>query len=270
MGRIKLSPEGGHSLARAIMTTDMWPKEAAVSFQQNGREITIGGVAKGAGMIHPNVATMLAFITTDAQVEEGLLRRALKAAADASFNMLSIDGDTSTNDTVLLFANGAAEAGPIREGTEEAATFQEALNALSIHLAKELARNGEGASKLLEVVIEGARTVEEARMAARAIVSSNLVKSAVHGADPNWGRVLAALGRSGAEVDEAKIALYINGVCIMEEGKPIPFHKESVVALMKGSEVSLRLCLNIGEGAATAWGCDLSEEYVTFNSAYTT
>ena len=270
IGEIGLSREGGHALARAIATTDSHPKEAAVSFELQGKTVTIGGIAKGAGMIHPNMATMLSYLATDGQVDAPYLQKMLSRAVDSSFNLLSIDGDSSTNDTVLLFANGAAGAAPIQDGTSAGDLFEEALGQLCVYLTKELARDGEGATRLIEVTVEGASTAEAARLAARTVVSSNLVKSAVHGADPNWGRVIAALGRSGADVVEEKIALYVNDVCIMEDGRPIPFHKDGVVALMQGPEVTFRIRLNLGEGRATAWGCDLSEDYVTFNSAYTT
>ncbi|MDP3063129.1 MAG: bifunctional glutamate N-acetyltransferase/amino-acid acetyltransferase ArgJ [Chloroflexota bacterium] len=270
LGRIQLTSEGGHGFARAIVTTDSHPKEVAVTFRVGAKSVTIGGACKGSGMIHPNMATMLAYIATDATVEQPFLQKALKEAADASFNMISVDGDTSTNDTALLFANGAAEADPIQPGTPAADTFQEALTAVCVHLAKEIARDGEGATRLLEVTVEGAKTLADARAAARTIASSNLVKSAVHGGDPNWGRIMAALGRSGADVEESKVALYVTDVCIMENGLPIPYHKDSIVVLMRQAEVAFRLNLNLGSKRAIAWGCDLSEEYVTFNSAYTT
>ena len=270
IGQIGLSREGGHALARAIATTDSHPKEAAVSFEIEGKTVTIGGIAKGAGMIHPNMATMLSYLATDGQVEAQYLQKMLSRAVDTSFNLLSVDGDSSTNDTVLLFANGASGAGPIQERTPSGDVFEAALDEICVYLTKELARDGEGATRLIEVTVEGASTAEAARLAARTVVSSSLVKSAVHGADPNWGRVIAALGRSGADVVEEKIALYVNDVCIMEDGRPIPFHKDGVVALMQGPEVTFRIRLNLGEGRATAWGCDLSEDYVTFNSAYTT
>ncbi len=268
--QIELESQGGPALARAIMTTDTRPKEAAVSFQLDGKEIRLGGIAKGSGMIHPNMATMLSFLTTDAAVEPGFLRKTLSQVADDTYNMLTVDGDSSTNDTVLLMANGAAGNAEITEGTPEAATFAEALRQICTYLTRELARDGEGASHLIVVDVDGAASVAEARMAARTIASSSLVKSAVFGTDPNWGRVLAALGRSGAAADEDKIDLFINGVCIMEAGKPIPFHRDAVVALMKRPEVTFRLQLNLGDGDATAWGCDLTEEYVIINSAYTT
>ncbi len=268
IGKIELSEDGGRDLARAILTTDTRPKTGAVSFDIDGQIVTVGGIAKGSGMIHPNMATMLCYLTTDAEVEESFLQRALKQAVDSSLNMLSVDGDSSTNDTVLLFANGAAGA-RVQEGAS-GELFQQALDQLCVYLTKELARDGEGATKLIEVTVEGASDLDAARLAARTVVSSSLVKSAVHGADPNWGRIIAALGRSGADVQEEKVALYVNGVCLMEDGRPIPFHRDGVVALMQGPEVSFQVKLNLGKGRATAWGCDLSEGYVTINSAYTT
>jgi glutamate N-acetyltransferase/amino-acid N-acetyltransferase len=268
--KVELSAEGGHTLARAMMTTDTRPKEAAVTFQVDGRQVHLGGVTKGSGMIHPNMATMLAFVTTDVVVERRFLQTTLKEAADASFNMLTVDGDSSTNDTLLVLANGLAGNRAIGAGSPGAATFKEALSQVCVALTRQMARDGEGASRLLMVEVAGAGNTADARKAARTIASSNLVKSAVYGADPNWGRVVAALGRSGATVDENRIDLFINGVCIMESGKPIPFHRDAVVALMRGPEVTFRLQLNLGDGQATAWGCDLTEQYVIINSAYTT
>jgi glutamate N-acetyltransferase/amino-acid N-acetyltransferase len=268
--KIKLTEDGGHMMARAIITTDTRTKETAVAFKLNGKTVTVGGMAKGSGMIHPNMATMLAFVTTDAEVAPALLRTMLKEAVDVSFNMITVDGDSSTNDTVLVLANGASGAGPIAKGTEGAKLFQKALTEVCTYLAKEIARDGEGATKLIEVTVEGAKSEAEARSAARTIASSSLVKTAVHGNDPNWGRVVAALGRSECDVEEGKIALYINEVCIMESGTPIAFHKDSIVASMSGPNVSFRIKLNLGKASATAWGCNMSEEYVTFNSAYHT
>ena len=267
--QIELSEDGGNRLARAIMTTDTRPKEVAVSFDLDGRPVTIGGIVKGAGMIHPDMATMLCYLATDARVEPAFLQAALKSSVDASLNMLSVDGDTSTNDTVLLFSNGGADSPEIAPGAS-GDLFQEALDQACIHLTKELARDAEGATKLIEVSVDGADTAQDAQRAAKTVVSSSLVKTAVHGSDPNWGRVVAALGRSGARVVEDNVALYVNDVCIMENGRPVPFHRDGVVALMGGSEVSFRISLNLGNARATAWGCNLSEEYVTFNSAYTT
>ena len=270
VANINLSKDGANQVARAMMTTDTRPKEVAVSCEIAGKTISIGGVAKGSGMIHPNMATMLSFITTDANVEQHFLEHCLTEVADSSYNMLTVDGDTSTNDTVLVLANGSANNEQITEGTKEAEIFQSALLEVAIFLTKELARDGEGASRLLSIEITGAKDVKSARQAARTIASSSLVKSAVYGSDPNWGRVLAALGRSEIEADETKIDLFVNGVCIIESGTPIPFHKEAVVVLMKGPEVTFKLQLNLGDASATAWGCDLTQEYVIINSAYTT
>ena len=270
VGQIELRGSGGGDMARAIMTTDTRPKEVAVSFEIDEHLVRLGGIAKGSGMIHPNMATMLSFLTTDAAVERGFLQRALSQVADETYNMLTVDGDSSTNDTVLVMANGAAHNHEITEGTLAAEAFVEALRQVCTHLTRELARDGEGASHLIVVEVAGAADTADARAAAKTIASSSLVKSAVYGTDPNWGRVLAALGRSGAAADESKIDLFVNGVCIMEAGKPIPFHRDAVVALMKRPEVTFRLQLNLGEGEATAWGCDLTEEYVIINSAYTT
>jgi glutamate N-acetyltransferase/amino-acid N-acetyltransferase len=221
-------------------------------------------------MIHPNMATMLAFVTTDAKVEADFLQTTLAEVAGASFNMLTVDGDTSTNDTLLVLANGLAGNQTIDANSPDAGTFREALSQVCVHLTRELARDGEGASRLIIVEVAGARDQDDARKAARTVASSNLVKSAVNGADPNWGRVMMALGRSGAAAEETKIDLFVNGVCIMEAGSPVPFHRDAVVSQMRGPEVTFRLQLNLGEGEAIAWGCDLTEEYVIINSAYTT
>ena len=268
--KIDLEAEGGHAVARAMMTTDTRPKEAAVSFELDGRQAHIGGVTKGSGMIHPDMATMLAFVATDVAVERGFLDATLREVADSSFNMVSVDGDTSTNDTLLVMANGLADNRPINSNSPDAEPFKEALLEVCVRLSRELARDGEGASREIIVEVVGARDTVDARKAARTIASSNLVKSAVYGADPNWGRIMMALGRSGATTVESKVDLYLNGVFIMQDGKPIPFHREGVVALMQGTEITIRLNLNLGNGEATAWGCDLTEQYVIINSAYTT
>jgi glutamate N-acetyltransferase/amino-acid N-acetyltransferase len=267
---IEMSADAGNALARAMMTTDTRPKEVGITLEVGGTEVRIGGLAKGSGMIHPNMATMLAFVATDAAIDPGCLREILPSVADDSLNMLTIDGDTSTNDTCLVFANGAAGNEVITSGTQEAEDFKAGLLEVCIQLTRQLALDGEGATRLLVADVGGARTDSDARLAAKTIASSLLVKSAVHGADPNWGRLMMALGRSGAETDEPNIDLYINGVCIMEGGKPIPFHRSAVIALMRGPEVTFTVNLNLGDGHATAFGCDLTEEYVVINSAYTT
>ena len=266
--QISLKREGGHEFARGIMTTDTVPKEAAVKVKAG--KYTIGGAAKGAGMIHPDLATFLCFMTTDARVEPGFLQSALKQAADASFNMVSIDGDTSTNDTVLLLANGLAGGGVISSGTEQAEVFQQALNGLCIHLARAMARDGEGAATLIEIKVNGAPDLASARQVARTVASSTLVKTAVHGRDPNWGRVMAAAGRSGVEIVESKIDLSLGSICMMKAGRPQPFSHDEAVKRISQEEVTFILNLNLGKNSAVAWGCDLTEAYVTINSRYTT
>jgi len=268
IGQIVLTRDGGRELARAMMTTDTVPKEVAVGI--NDGEFIIGGVAKGSGMLHPDMATFLCFLTTDASVDISFLRLALRRAVDISFNMVSIDGDTSPNDMVLIMANGLAGNESISQGSRQADAFQQALNQLCVHLAKSIARDGEGATKLIEVTVSGAPSVAEARLAARTVVSSPLVKTAIHGSDPNWGRIIAALGRSGVEVVESKIDLYLGDICVARAGCPSPYDEEEVVRVLDGNEVSIVLNLNLGSATATVWGCDLSEEYVTINSQYTT
>ena len=266
---IKPTRGGGQDFCRAMMTTDTRPKEIAVQVDAGGAKFTIGGAAKGAGMIHPNMATMLCFITSDAAVSAEFLPVALQKAIDCSFNMISIDGDTSPSDCAFLLANGLAGNEPI--GFDNGDAFQEALNAVCTHLAKSIARDGEGATKLIEITVQGAADQAGARQAARTITSSPLVKAAIHGNDPNWGRIVAALGRSGAAVSEDKLDVYLNDVCIMKQGRPTSFSKQEMIsALSNSDDVLIRLCLNLGDGQATAWGCDLSEEYVRINSEYMT
>lgn len=268
--QIALSAAGGHDFARAIMTTDTVPKAAAITVQASQDQFTIGGVAKGSGMIHPDMATMLCFLTTDAAVEPGFLKSALKRAADISLNMVSIDGDTSPSDVVLIMANSQAENELITPDSKLADIFQEALSTICIHLAKAIASDGEGATRLIEVTVNGAASTADARLAARTVVSSPLVKTAVHGSDPNWGRITAALGRCGVEVVETKIDIAIGSTILVEKGLPVPFSEEVVVHRLNQREVPIRINLNLGIASATAWGCDLSQEYVTINSQYTT
>ena len=265
---VELRANGGHDFARAIMTTDTNPKEVAVSVDVGGTKIAIAGVAKGSGMIHPDMATMLAFLATDASIHAGFLQAALKQAVDVSFHMISVDGETSPSDCVFLLANGRAGNDTI--GFDNGGVFQQALSEVCLHLARSVARDGEGATKMIEVVVEGARQQSSARQAARTIVSSPLVKAAIHGSDPNWGRIVTALGRSGAEVMEEKLDVYLNDINVMKQGHVVPVGREKLQASLQNSTVSIRLHLNLGDGTATAWGCDLSEEYVTINSAYTT
>ena len=267
--KVKLRQDGGHELARAMMTTDTRPKEIAIQVEAKEGKFTIGGVAKGAGMMHPELATMLCFITTDAAVNIDFLQQSLKKAVDVSFNMLSIDGETSPSDCVFLLSNGLA--GNTEIGFNNGKDFQNALNEACIYLAKSIARDGEGATKLIEVVVEGAVNQTEARQAARTIVSSPLVKAAMHGGDPNWGRIVAALGRSGAKIREDKLDVHLNDICVMKQGSPTRFDAEGLrTSLARLNRMPIKVYLNLGDGRATAWGCDLSEEYVRINSEHAT
>ena len=267
---IALDRGGGEQFARAIMTTDTVPKQASVAFSVGEREYRVGGCAKGAGMIHPNLATMLAFLTTDASVESAFLHQTLREAVAVSFNMISVDGDTSPSDTLLIIANGAAGGPMIGEGNEGAPRFRKAVETVCVALAKGLARDAEGATKLIEVEVEGALTPTDAQAAARTVAGSPLVKSAVYGNDPNWGRVLAAVARSGATAKEETVSLFWQDVCMFERGRPVPYDKAAVSAATDKPDVRIRVDLGIGEARAVAWGCDLTEEYVRINAEYTT
>ena len=268
---IKVSREGGHNFALAIMTTDTTEKEIAVRVTAGKNNFYIGGAAKGAGMIHPDMATMLGFLTTDAEVDLEFLRESLQKAVDVSFNMISVDGDTSTNDTVLLMANGQAENDPItKDDYEYAKVFQDALNQVCVYLAKAIARDGEGATRLIEVAVNGAPSEADAKQVARTVVSSPLVKTAVYGNDPNWGRVIAAVGRSGVAVEEKKISIFLGNICVFKSGQPQNFNLQKAAAALNKTEVPIEIRLNSGEGEATAWGCDLTEKYIKINAEYTT
>jgi glutamate N-acetyltransferase/amino-acid N-acetyltransferase len=270
MEKIVLSREGGHDMARAMMTTDTVPKEMAVLVRDAGSEYTVAGVAKGSGMIHPDMATLLCFLTTDIRVGPAFLSRALKRSVDVSFNMVTIDGDTSPSDSVLLLANGLAGGGAISESNSARRTFQLALDIVCIELARRIARDGEGATRLIEISVLGARNRKEAQLAARTIAGSPLVKSAVYGCDPNWGRIAVALGRSGAAVEESRLNLYFGDTCVFEAGQPRKFDEKRVREILGTEEVRIAVDMNLGRGKAMAWGCDLTPEYVTINSAYTT
>ncbi len=267
-GMTQLHPtaEGGGGFARAIMTTDTRAKHGSVRFG----EYTLGGCCKGSGMIHPNMATMLAFLTTDAPVEQNFLQAALSEVVDRSFNLVSIDGDTSPSDTVLLFANGAGGGGQIAEGSRLASEFLEALEALCVYLAKEIARDGEGATRLIEFRVTGGANVAEARAMVRLLSTSYLLKSAVHGADPNWGRVTAVIGRSGLTVNEPGVAISICGTRVFEGERPTEFDPMALSESMKADTVTIEVDLGAGDGGATGWGCDLTAEYVSINADYHT
>lgn len=263
---IRASNEGGSGFSRAIMTTDTRPKTGSVQFGA----YTIGGCCKGSGMIHPNMATMLAFLTTDAPIEAAFLQASLSEVVDRSFNLVSIDGDTSPSDTVLLFANGAGGGEPIGTGSPLAEDFRLALESLATYLAKEIARDGEGASKLIEFSVTGGATTAEARAMVRLLSTSYLLKSAVHGADPNWGRVTAVIGRSELRVNEPGVLISICGTRVFENEQPTEFDARALSEAMKADTVTIDVDLGAGSGAATGWGCDLSAEYVSINADYHT
>lgn len=271
IGRLALSPNGGHQAAEAIMTTDTFAKELAASLSIHGRSVTIGGMAKGSGMIHPNMATLLAFLTTDATLEGEYAAHLLRRITDATFNMLSVDGDTSTNDTLLLLANGESGAPILRGGDAESDAFAAALHHVAQELTLKLARDGEGATKVIEVRVNGAETVEDARRVAMAVVQSPLVKTAVYGADPNWGRIACAAGYSGAALDQDRLDVSMAGTPLMRHGTPLSFDRTGVVTAIQAAErVSIEVDLNLGQYEATSWGCDLTEGYVDINGHYTT
>jgi len=259
----------GTAAAAAILTTDNFPKTAATRLEIDGVEVTIGGMAKGAGMIHPNLATTLCFLTTDASVPPAVLRGALKRAVSESFNAITVDGDTSTNDTVLLLANGRA-GGPSITNGEALRRFTEGLTRIASELARMVVRDGEGATKLIEIAVEGAASDLEARQAAMTVASSLLVKTALHGGDPNWGRILAALGRSGVEMNEATTDVSFGELLVVRGGLGVSGVSGAAAAVLEEKEISVRVGLGVGDGHARVWTSDLSEEYVRINGSYTT
>jgi len=252
------------------MTTDLVPKECAMQAQIGGRRLTVGGMAKGSGMIHPNLATMLGVLTTDAALEPELAQRALRAAATNTFNQVSVDRDTSTNDTLVLLASGAAGGEPIAPGTADAEAFGALLTAVCVDLARQIARDGEGASRMITARIEGASSDADARRIAREIVCSPLVKTAVYGRDPNWGRILAAIGNAGVPIDPTTIDLWIGDIQVASGGTRTNFDEGRVSDAMGAEEVLIRASLGGDSGRGEAWGCDLTEGYVRINAEYTT
>jgi len=265
-----LTPQGGSDAAQAIMTTDTFPKELAITLELGGQKVTIGAMAKGSGMIHPNMATMLGFITTDAAVSAGLLHKALKEAVDKSFNMISVDGDTSTNDMVVILANGLAGNEEIAAEGDDYNKFKEALEEVCIVLAKAIARDGEGATKLVEIRVKNAPSTGDAVKAAKAIATSSLVKTAIFGADANWGRIIAAVGYSGANFDPDRVDIYLGDEKMAENGCGLDFSEERAKAILEDEVIIITVDLKIGSSEATAWGCDLSYDYVKINAAYRT
>ena len=271
---VALSRDGSADAAEAIMTTDTRKKEFAVAFELGGKPCILGGIAKGSGMIAPNMATMLCFLTTDAAVDSALLHEALLAVVGDTFNMMTVDGDTSTNAMVVLLANGAAGNTPVTEKNADYAVFVEALRRMSTALCRSLAADGEGATKLLECRVTGGKTVEDAKLAAKAVASSALLKSAMFGADANWGRVLCAIGYSGAAVDVGGVDVAFQSaagrIAVCRNGAGIPFSEEEAKRILSEAEIVIDISLRDGDAAATAWGCDLTYDYVKINGDYRT
>ena len=264
-----LSPKGGHDAVQAIMTTDTHPKEVALVLDTAQGQVRIGGMAKGSGMIAPNMATMLSVLTTDAQLDPAPLQIALKDAVDRSFNRVTVDGDTSTNDTVLLLASGMTGV-RLQQGTQDFAAFERALRQVTERLARMIARDGEGATKLVEIWVHGAQDEESATKIVKTIANSPLVKTALFGNDPNWGRILMAAGRAGVPFDPSRVDLDLAGIPVVRAGQPIDFDKANASAALKADTVVISLLLAEGEGEAVAWTCDFSYDYVRINADYTT
>ena len=266
------SIEAGTDAAKAIMTTDTCEKEIAVEIEIGGKTVTIGGMAKGSGMIHPNMCTMLSFITTDAAISKSALQKALSDDVNDTYNMISVDGDTSTNDTVLVLANGMAENEEIVEGTEDYAKFAQALHMINEYLAKKIAGDGEGATALFEVNIIGAETKEQAVLLSKAIACSNLTKTAIAGHDANWGRIICAMGYSGAQFDPEKVDLFFESeagkIQIAENGVALDFSEEKATEILSQPVVIATADVKMGDAKATAWGCDLTHGYIEINADY--
>ena len=266
------SREAGTLAAEAIMTTDTVKKEIAVSIEIGGKTVTLGGMCKGSGMIHPNMCTMLGFVTTDVNISKELLQEALSESIRDTFNMVSVDGDTSTNDTVLLLANGLAENGKISEKNEDYEKFLAALNEVNTYLAKCIAGDGEGATALFEVKIIGAKSKEQAVTLSKSVITSNLTKAAIYGHDANWGRILCAMGYSGAQFDPEKVDLYFESAAgklqIIENGVAVDYSEEEATKILSEETVTAIADLKMGDATATAWGCDLTYDYVKINADY--
>lgn len=269
-----LSKTGNEDARVAIMTTDTVYKECALEFELGGKKVRIGAMAKGSGMIHINMGTMLAFITTDVNISQNMLYKALKTAADSSFNCVSVDGDTSTNDSLIALANGAAGNSPITEEGEDYAMFLDALILLSTEMARKIAGDGEGATHLIECNVEGAKSVESARVLAKSVISSSLVKAAFFGKDANWGRILCALGYSGELFNPGTVDLSFENsrgrVEVYHQGVPLDFDEEKAKVILSEQEVKIYVKMNEGTGKASAWGCDLTYDYVKINGDYRT
>lgn len=271
-GNLRETPEAGTMAATAIMTTDTHHKEYAVRADIGGKTVTVGGMCKGAGMIHPNMATMLCFITTDAMIKKELLQKAFSEIIDDSFNMISVDGDTSTNDTAIVLANGMAENDLIDKEDEKFVIFSEALRTVATELAKKIAGDGEGCTCLFETVVKNVKTKKDAKILAKSVITSNLTKAAIFGHDANWGRVLCALGYSGADFDPGKVDLSFESesgsIEIMRDGNAVEYSEEKATSILSGNPVRAVIDVKDGDYSATAWGCDLTLDYVRINADY--
>ncbi len=269
---LKGGQESGTGASMAIMTTDTRNKEAAVEFTMGGKTVTMGGMCKGSGMIHPNMCTMLSFVTTDAAISKELLQEALSQDVQDTYNMISVDGDTSTNDTVLLLANGMAGNPEITEKNEDYDTFCRALNIINETLAKKMAGDGEGCTALFEVKIKGAETKEQAKVLAKSVITSSLTKAAIFGHDANWGRILCAMGYSGAQFDPEQVDLYfesaVGSMQIIADGVAVDYSEELATRILSEPHVTAVADIKMGEAQATAWGCDLTFDYVKINADY--
>lgn len=265
-----LSRNGSSGFAKAIMTTDTRPKEIAVKFDIGGREISIGGVCKGAGMIHPNMATMLCFITTDIYITRRALKLALETAVNKSFNAITVDGETSTNDCVLMLANGAAGNSLIDKSDKAFKVFTQALEKVTRELARMIVKDGEGATKFIEIIMKGCPSYRQGLKVGRRIASSTLFKTCIYGGDPNWGRIAASLGSSGVRIKKGKFDIYLGNKQVVKNGVTTGAKKEQLKDLLKGKEVSITVDLKLGRETATVWTCDLTEEYIKINSEYET
>ncbi|WP_134700539.1 bifunctional glutamate N-acetyltransferase/amino-acid acetyltransferase ArgJ [Ammoniphilus sp. YIM 78166] len=263
-----LSEESGPLFSQAILTTDLVEKTLCVELELDGQKVTIAGTAKGSGMIHPNMATMLGFIVTDAKVEQAYLQEALRKATDETFNMITVDGDTSTNDMVVVMANGMAGNSALNSEHVQADDFYQALAYVMKELAKKIARDGEGATKLLEVEVKGSPSEEIARQVAKTVISSNLVKTAIYGADANWGRILCAVGYSGAAIQPQLVDVFLGEIQVVKASFPVPFSEEEARDYLLQENVKVVIDLHDGEAAATAWGCDLTYDYIKINASY--
>lgn len=266
------TPEHGTAASKAIMTTDTVNKEIAVQVELGGKTVTVGGMCKGSGMIHPNMCTMLAFVTTDANISKEMLQKCVSNDVKDTFNMISVDGDTSTNDTLLVLANGMAENPEITEENEDYKAFAKALNTVNTWLAKKMAGDGEGATALFEVKIVGAESKEQAVILSKSVVTSSLVKAAIYGHDANWGRILCAMGYSGAQFDPEKVDLFFESAAgkiqIIENGVAVNYSEEEATRILSEPEVTAIADVKMGDATATAWGCDLTYDYVKINADY--